>query len=118
MRHEAREAVKAKRASFLARDANNIFEPRTFTCLADVSQLRSRFRELQEPREQTPTPTSQTSSFHSIPETFDSNENTPQSGNSLSLSLSRTRVKASLGEKIARVLFAVDILLELYVKKR
>ena len=54
MRHEAREAVKAKRASFLARDANNIFEPRTFTCLADVSQLRSRFRELQEPREQTP----------------------------------------------------------------
>ena len=31
----------------------NIFEPRTFTCLADVSQLRSRIRELQESREQT-----------------------------------------------------------------
>ena len=26
----------------------NIFEPRTFTCLADVSQLRSRIRELQD----------------------------------------------------------------------
>ena len=74
------EAAKARRASFLARDANNIFEPRTFTCLADVSQMRLRIRQLQESREQTPTPTF--NSFNSAPETFDSNENTPQSGNS------------------------------------
>ena len=74
------EAAKARRASFPARDANNIFEPRRFTCLADVSKLHSCIRELRESRE--PTPTSPTSSFLSVPETFDSNENTPQNSHS------------------------------------
>jgi len=52
------------------------------------AQLRSLIRDL---RESPPTPTSPTSSFNSFnsfnsaPETFDSNENTPQSGNSHSV---------------------------------
>ena len=100
-RCEQRTAAMARRAKFQARDANNLFEPRMFTSLAEASEhlrlrtcklrewnehLVSRIRELRESREQTPTsPTSPTSSFNSAPETFDSNENTPQSGNSHSV---------------------------------
>jgi hypothetical protein len=100
-RCEQRTAAMARRAKFQARDANNLFEPRMFTSLAEASEhlrlrtcelrelnahLESRIRELRESREQTPTsPTSPTSSFNSAPETFDSNENTPQSGNSHSV---------------------------------
>ena len=74
-----REKKRARRAKYLARDANNLFEPRMFTSLAGE---RSRIREL---RASLTSPTSPTSSFNSVPETFDSNENTPQSGNSHSV---------------------------------
>ena len=77
-------AAKTRRAKYLARDANNLFEPRMFTSLAEE---RSRIRELHASLEPTspnsPTsPTSPTSSFNSVPETFDSNENTPQNSHS------------------------------------
>ena len=56
-------------------------EPRKFTSLAEVREVASKLiRDLRASRE--PTSTSPTSSFNSAPETFDSNENTPQSGNS------------------------------------
>ena len=70
------QAAKTRRAKYLACDANDLFEPRRFTSLAELNaHLSSRIRELRESRE--PTPTSPTSSFNSVPETFDSNENTP-----------------------------------------
>ena len=73
-----REKKRTRRAKYLARDADNLFEPRMFTSLAGE---RSRIREIRASLEPT-SPTSPTSSFQSVPETFDSNENTPQSGNS------------------------------------
>jgi len=77
-------AVQARRAKYPARDAINLFEPRKFgkfKSLAEASEVaRMLVTSLRSSRE--PTPTSPTSSFKSVPETFDSNENTPQSGNS------------------------------------
>ena len=77
-------AVQARRATYPARDAINLFEPRKFgkfKSLAEASEVaRMLVTSLRSSRE--PTPTSPTSSFKSVPETFDSNENTPQSGNS------------------------------------
>ena len=59
-------------------------EPRKFTSLAEVREVASKLiRDLRASRE--PTSTSPTLSFNSAPETFDSNENTPQSGNSHSV---------------------------------
>ena len=44
-----REKKKERRAEYLARDANNLFEPRRFTSLAvESEELRSPIRELRE----------------------------------------------------------------------
>ena len=68
------DAAKTRYAKFLTRDAvdaNDMFEPRSFTRVAVEAQVVD---------VQPPTP-----SFNSVPETFDSNEKTPQSDNSHSV---------------------------------
>ena len=51
--HNRYEMAKARRAKFLTRDANDLFEPRKFTSLAEVNaHFRLRIREL---HGQTPT---------------------------------------------------------------
>ena len=50
-----RRGKKARRAKYLARDANNLFEPRMFTSLAvESEELRSPIRELREPTSRLP----------------------------------------------------------------